>query len=61
MSEKELKLLATVSELLAYLDVDQEPEKFLELIASKKSISAAKVETHLITRDQPFPWQKRWH
>lgn len=59
MSEKELKLLATVSELLAYLDVDQEPEKFLELIASKKSISVAKVQIRLMARDQLFLWQKR--
>ena len=36
MSDRELKLHATISELLAYLDVDQEPEKFLQLIGNGK-------------------------
>lgn len=37
MSEREIKLIATVSELLTYLDVDQDPATFLDMIASKKS------------------------
>ncbi|KAJ3307096.1 Gamma-tubulin complex component 2 [Kappamyces sp. JEL0829] len=38
MSDKTLQLHATVSELLTYLNVDQEPERFLELLTAKKSI-----------------------
>jgi hypothetical protein len=36
MSDRDLKLHATVAELLAYLHVDQEPEKFLEGLTNKK-------------------------
>ncbi|KAJ3261965.1 Gamma-tubulin complex component 2 [Boothiomyces macroporosus] len=40
MSEREFRMHATVTELLAYLGVDQEPEKFLDLLESKKSYSS---------------------
>lgn len=37
--QQELKLHATVSELLAYINVDQDPQKFLESISSKNQYS----------------------
>lgn len=39
--DSEIKLHATVSELLAYLNVDQDPEKFLEMLSPKNSIPTA--------------------
>jgi hypothetical protein len=38
--QRELQLHAAVSELLAYLNVDQEPQKFLDLISNKKQYSS---------------------
>lgn len=63
MSDRDLKLHATVAELLAYLHVDQEPEKFLEGLTNKKGYTPTVYirQLSLQYRDPHFLWQKRLH
>ncbi|KAJ3328812.1 hypothetical protein HDU91_004020 [Kappamyces sp. JEL0680] len=54
MSDKTLQLHATVSELLTYLNVDQEPERFLELLTAKKSIVQVTSSTNVKGQTTPL-------